>query len=159
MDRKAIILPNDGSEVFEQILGVTSSGQLERHAVGYLAYMKEKGLEYPGYEEDSGYHLATYLCSVGCVVLQVDNTSIFYFPEYFIDSQYYWLKSHKREIRSWDFAILNIEDGCIQHYDEATLEGVRPYQKFREILESKKIVLLSDVKKGEKVYVSRFRNS
>lgn len=79
MDRKVMILPNDGSKVFERVLGVTPSGELERHAVGYLEYMKEK--------------------------------------------------------------------------------GIRPYQKFREILESKKIVLVSEVKKGEKVYVSRFRNS
>ena len=84
MDRKVVILPNDGSKVFELVLGVTPSGELERHAVGYhavgyLEYMKEK--------------------------------------------------------------------------------GIRPYQKFREILESKKIVLVSEVKKGEKVYVSRFRNS
>ena len=75
MDRKVVILPNDGSKVFERVLGVTPSGELERH------------------------------------------------------------------------------------YDDATLEGIRPYQKFREILESKKIVLVSEVKKGEKVYVSRFRNS
>ena len=159
MDRKVVILPNDGSKVFERVLGVTPSGELERHAVGYLAYMKEKGLEYLGCEEDAGYHLATYLSSVGCVVLQVDNPSVFYFPEDFIDSQYSWLKSHKREIRRWNFAIVDIEDGCIHHYDDAILEGIRPYQKFREILESKNIVLVSEVKKGEKVYVSRFRNS
>lgn len=28
--------PNDGSKVFERVLGVTPSGELERHAVGYL---------------------------------------------------------------------------------------------------------------------------
>ena len=79
MDRKVVILPNDGSKVFERVLGVTPSGEVESHAVGYLEYMKEK--------------------------------------------------------------------------------GIRPYQNYREILESKKIVLVSEVKKGEKVYVSRFRNS
>lgn len=121
--------------------------------------MKEKELEYPGCEEDAGYHLAVYLSNAGCVVLQVDNPSVFYFLQDFIDSQYTWLKSHKREIRRWNFAIVDIEDGSIHHYDDATLEGIRPYQKFREILESKKIVLVSEVKKGEKVYVSRFRNS
>lgn len=50
MDRKVVILPNDGSKVFERVLGVTPSGELERHAVGYLEYMKEKGLEYLGCE-------------------------------------------------------------------------------------------------------------
>ena len=99
------------------------------------------------------------MSNAGCVVLQVDNPSVFYFLQDFIDSQYTWLKSHKREIRRWNFAIVDIEDGSIHHYDDATLEGIRPYQKFREILESKKIVLVSEVKKGEKVYVSRFRNS
>ena len=42
MDRKVVILPNDGSKVFERVLGVTPSGVLERHAVGYLEYMKER---------------------------------------------------------------------------------------------------------------------
>ena len=99
------------------------------------------------------------MSSAGCVVLQVDTPSVFYFPQSFIDTQYTWLKSHKREIRRWNFAIVDIEDGYIHHYDNAILEGIRPYQKFREILESKNIVLVSEVKKGEKVYVSRFRNS
>lgn len=159
MDRKVVILPNDGSEVFERVLGVTSSGQLERHSVGYLEYMKQKGLEYPGCESDAGYNLATYLSSIGCVVLQIDDMSVIYFPEYFINSHYCWLKSHKREIRRWSFFILDIEDNCFCPYDNATLEGVQPYQKFREILENKKIVSISEIKKGEKIYVSRFRNS
>ena len=30
MDRKVVILPNDGSKVFERVLGVTPSGELER---------------------------------------------------------------------------------------------------------------------------------
>lgn len=32
MDRKVVILPNDGSKVFERVLGVTPSVELERHA-------------------------------------------------------------------------------------------------------------------------------
>ena len=66
--------------------------------------------------------------------------------------------SHPRQEKPKYFGEVIEEDGSIHHYDDATLEGIRPYQKFREILESKKIVLVSEVKKGEKVYVSRFRN-
>lgn len=42
MDRKVVILPSDGSNVFERILGITPSGELERHAVGYLEYIEGK---------------------------------------------------------------------------------------------------------------------
>lgn len=159
MDRRVVILPCDGDEVFERRLDITSSNQLERHAEGYLEFIKQNGLEYPGYETDAGYHLATYLSSYGCVVLQIDDSSVIYFPDSFIDSQYCWLKKHKREIRRWDFAIVDIEDDSIHHYDAATLEGIPPYQKFREILEDKNVIHSTEVKKGEKVYVSRFRNS
>ena len=105
MDRKVLILPGDGGEIFERVLGTTSSGELERHATGSLEYIRQKGLEYPGYEQDAGYCLATYLSSCGSVVLQIDDSSVVYFPESFVDSQYRWLKSHKREMRRLDFLL------------------------------------------------------
>ena len=158
MDRKVLILPNDGGKVFERVLNTTLSGQLERHATGYLEYIKQKALEYPGYEEDAGYCLATYLSSCGCVVLQMDNPSVFYFPETFVDSQYYWLRSHKREIRRWNFSIVDIDEGSIHHYDQITLDGVAVYQKFRELLEDKNVVSYAEAQEGELGYVSRIRN-
>ena len=158
MDRKVLILPGDGGEIFERVLGTTSSGELERHAIGYLEYIRQNGLEYPGYEQDAGYCLATYLSSSGSVVLQIDNCSVIYFPESFVDSQYHWLKSHKKEIRRLDFSIADIEDGCIYHYDRITLEGVPVYQKFRELLESKNVISFTGVKEGEVRHVSRIKN-
>lgn len=158
MDRKVLILPGDGGEIFERVLGTTSSGELERQATGYLEYIRQKGLEYPGYEQDAGYCLATYLSSCGSVVLQIDDSSVVYFPESFVDSQYRWLKSHKREMRRLDFSIVDIEDGCIHHYDCITLEGVPVYQKFRELLESKNVRSSTEAKEGELNHVSRIKN-
>lgn len=158
MDRKVLILPNDGGKVFEKVLGTTPSGELERHATGYLEYIKQKGLEYPGYENDAGYCLATYLSSCGSVVLQIDDFSVIYFPEFFVESQYQWLKSHKKEIRRWNFSIVDIEENCIHHYDQITLEGVPVYQKFRELLESKNVLSSMKVKEGDLNYVSRIKN-
>ena len=158
MDRKVLILPGDGGEIFERVLGTTSSGELERHATGYLEYIRQKGLEYPGYEQDAGYCLATYLSSCGSVVLQIDDSSVVYFPESFVDSQYRWLKSHKREMRRLDFSIVDIDEGSIHHYDQITLDGVAVYQKFRELLEDKNVVSYAEAQEGELGYVSRIRN-
>lgn len=158
MDRKVLILPCNRDEIFERTLGENSNGQLERHAVGYLEFIKQNALEYPGYENDAGYHLAIYLSSCGYVVLQRDSSSVFYFPDSFTENQYFWLKKHKREIRRWNFSIVDIDDGCIHLYDNITLGGIPVYQKFREILDNKNVVTDKKIEKGERVYVSNIRN-
>ena len=48
MDRKVLILPGDGGEIFERVLGTTSSGELERHATGIQSILDKKGQNIQG---------------------------------------------------------------------------------------------------------------
>lgn len=149
MDRKVIILPlHEGEEVYERVLKVDSNSEMERHAIGYREFIREKGLEYSGYEKDAGYNLAVYLMSLGYPVLQIDDMSIFYLPEVLTQTHSSWFKSKKNGIRRMSFSIVDMNEGNIDQYDAFTLEGVRPFHKFRELLANKRIVSDSSKEKG-----------
>lgn len=124
-------------------MGLDEDGCEERHAKGYREFIKENNLDYPGYETESGYTLAIYLISLGFLVFQAESkeTSIVYLPETISKNQYEWYRKNKKILRRIKLAILDKNEYGLITYDECNLCGERPFNKLRELIEEKEIVI------------------
>lgn len=141
--RKVEIVPrNNDEEIYSRELKIDENGEEERHAEGFREFIKERHLEYPGYEKDAGYTLAVYLISLGYLVFQGESTqtSIVYLPETISNNQYEWYRKNKKMLRRINLAILDKNEYGLSGYDVNSLCGERAFDKLREIIEDKEIV-------------------
>lgn len=139
--RVEIVSRKKEEEPYIRELIIDENGEEERHAKGYREFIKDKHLEYPGYEKEAGYTLAVYLISLGYLVFQGESTqiSLIYLPETITDNQYEWYRKNKKILRRIKLAILDKNEYGLNNYDDSTLCGERAFDKLREIIEEKEI--------------------
>ncbi len=143
MDRKVVIVsPDEDAEVFERVLTLDKDNKPERHVVGYREFLEQNGLEYQGYEKEAAYTLAMYLISLGYICFDVEPTdiSVIYLPLAISASQYNWYRKSKKDLRRCKLAILDKNEVGLEHYDESSLCGEKPFNKLRELIEEKEII-------------------
>lgn len=144
MDRKVVIVsPTQDTEPFERVLKADENNKPERHVVGYREFLIKNGLEYKGYEKEAAYTLAMYLISLGCICFDAEPTdvSVVYLPERITNNQYLWWKKAKKNLRRYKLAIIDKTEIGIDHYDECTLCGEKPFTKLKNLIEDKEIVI------------------
>lgn len=143
IDRRVeIISLNEEDKNFFRTLKSNNNGKLERHAIGLREFIKEKNLEYEGYEEDATYNLALYLVSLGYLVFLGESLekSMIFIPQKLAEKQYTWYLNNKKILKRIDLAILDYNESFINEFDEVNLCGEKPFNKLRDIIEDKEII-------------------
>lgn len=142
MERKVVIIPPNSEEIFERILSVDENNKPEGHLAGIREFLKQEGLEYKGYEKDAFYTIAMYLISIGYIVLQGEptDTSLIYLPERISFKQYNWYHQNKKIFKRIKLSIIDKVEKRITSYDKSNLYEEKPFNKLKELIESKEIV-------------------
>lgn len=143
IDRRVeIISLNEEDKNFFRTLKRDKNGKLERHAIGLREFIKEKNLEYEGYEEDATYNLALYLVSLGYLVFLGESLekSMIFIPQKIVEKQYTLYLNNKKILKRIDLAILDYNESFINEFDEVNLCGEKPFNKLRDIIEDKEII-------------------
>lgn len=131
-----VIVVSPEADVFS--CGISSGGN---HVDALKKYLEENQLTYNGYEDDYSYTMSLYLANINHLVISVENSRYcYYLGDGITTLQEKWYKNNRRSLKRFSCAIVNINEGEVEFYDDYNMDSRECFFKLDEIISEKKIV-------------------